>query len=167
MVMESVFFRSNKLTKPVECGENRPVEQVHRGTHTRGQGSFFSHLPAAALQQTARQALVQKTERYELQQILQTRSVCAIFFPYIMHFSPHTSPFQKKYSVCPQSKDPNPRGSGTLAYFLNTSPAPWGAMTCVSSPAPPPLAPRCLRLNLSEISHDAHSSATTVQLWWQ
>lgn len=147
MVMESVFFHSNKLTKPVECGENRPVEQVHGGTHTRGQGSFLSHLPAAALQHTARQALIQKPNVMDCRKSFKLIQSEAFFSPYIMHFSPHTSPFHKNTACACSPKTQVPetaalgsRGSGTLAYLLNTSPAPWGSMTCVSclpSPRPP------------------------------
>lgn len=85
-----------------------------------------------------------KTQRYGLQKILQNHSVCGIFFPYIMHFSPHTSPFHKNTACAcsPKSQVPETaalgsRGSGTLAYLLNTSPAPWGSMTCVSCPPSP------------------------------
>lgn len=77
--------------------------------------------------------------------------------------------FKKKNTNCEglQPKDPNPkraelwsRGTGTLSYFLNTSPASWGFVTCDLSH---PLG----RLNCSEISHNPHNRMATVQLWWQ
>lgn len=119
MVMESVFFLSNKLTKPVECGENRPVEQVHGGTHTHTRGQRLILLPPAC-----RSAPVHsptgahpKTERDELQKILQTHSVSGIFFYlpeciFLLTGSHFTfSKKKKKHSMCLQSKDPNLRES--------------------------------------------------------
>lgn len=40
----------NKLTKPVDCGENWPVEQLHRGTH---RGPRLILLPPACRSTTA------------------------------------------------------------------------------------------------------------------
>lgn len=154
MVMESVFFHSNKLTKPVECGENRPVEQVHGGTHTRGQGSFFSHLPAAALQHAAQQALIQKQNVMNCRKSSELIQSVAFFSLNNAFFSSqaHTSPFQKNTACACSPKTQIPEravlwslGTGTLLYFLNTSPAPWGSMTCISrlaTPAPSHPSPR-------------------------
>lgn len=156
MVMESVFFLSNKLTKPVECGENRPVEQVHGGTHTHTRGQRLILLPPACRSAPAHSptGAHPKTERDELQKILQTHSVSGIFFlPSRMHFSPHRLTLhlfkkKKKNTACACSPKTQiseraalrSRGTRTLAYSLNTSTAPWGSMTCVSCLAttPPP-----------------------------